>query len=880
MMKGITVKKWLLGIFVLLTTTLMGTSCIMGNDELPDCPPNFEKEALQVTANAFCNDKRIDWEEDSRIGVYLINNEKNSLLQDSTGAPYLFKDKDANIFSPQWISDNFVLTRPVYGITYDAIGIYPYGVSLTDTKSLSISIQDQKKPEMLDIFTAHRTKGITYNTDTIHLDLYRRMSRFLFNLKLTEVNADKSETAADEKLAGATILVDGLPTTGRFALDDDELETSQVQTFQSYMATNGKTGQAIVFPGITKQEVRLQISLPQCPDTLYSFVLDKDLELEACRSYGLDLYLKHIIHPNINQYNIKYRYEGSANKNNVNVNRGSSPVTWGEGDIIRVDENSNFTFSYESDLTVSVRTEDGETLSMASGKPYTLTQINKDITLIISAEEPKPDPDPDPEVKTHKVTYIFQGDANKNNVSVYKNGMTAAWAKEETIVVEDKKDFSFGFRSDLDVTVKVDGKNVQMISGKAYTIPEVTKDIVIVISAEIPVPPAPNRYIVKYIREGKHAQENITVTKGKGQNSFEAWEEKESITVLQGSSFTFKQEKLCTDCTVTTKVKDAALSIGTDGSYTFTNIKENITIIISTDMHHVTYVFDETEEQVKSMVDVKQNGSEWALPIVKMVKTGDDFSFDCGIKAVNKEIARIVYVKENGRDVPVLTDTYTLADIRSDKEIHIRAVRTHTVYYQFEAGSAKPDGFNIAGKGNETVNSWTEGNTHKIIVDAGDNFIFSMNKDLTVTSTGQQFPASTTGGLGYQYTATNVQNDIIITLKTDKPYVSFTMPAGVTCDKNSDFVISGTTFSFKPQYPADKPENRYLLKVGYKKNSESSFTPLEVSNNGFFTIPYSITEDTDINITIVRKPADIKITATIKDWTELKTVPGGVIYPD
>ena len=425
--KKIQIKKWLLYTYLVLAAMLTSTSCVTDNDDLPDCPPAPKTDPLVITAGLHCGNTLIAWEEGNRIGAYLIDNEKEILLQDSLGAPYLLNDAQKGLFLPQWGIGDQVLVRPQPGIVQDAIGIFPYGHSLKDTQSFRLSVQDQSRPQELDVFIPNRTHGITAQTDTVRLDFYRRMSRLVFNLTLTEVKADGTEAEANEKLAGASIRIDGLPVEGTFGLDNGKLETGDPQPFQAYITADGKQGQAIVFPCESTKDVRFLVSLPQCPDTIYSFVLNEDLALKSCQSSTLNLDMKYVYKPEIKKYNVKYRYEGAANKDNVTVTRGESSLPWGEGDIIVVDENSDFRFGYTSNLQVSVRTEDGKTLPMTSGQPYTFNHINNDITVIIYTEEAKPDPDPDPTPKpekTYKVTYRYEGEANANNVRVFKNGMS------------------------------------------------------------------------------------------------------------------------------------------------------------------------------------------------------------------------------------------------------------------------------------------------------------------------------------------------------------------------------------------------------------------------------------------------------------------------
>lgn len=1142
MEKKMKISKWLLYTFLMLASILTGTSCITDNDDLPDCPPAAPKNAPVVTAGLYCNNKLIAWEDESTIGVYLIDNEKECLLQDSLGVAHILNDAEKGLFLPQWGVGDQVLKRPELGVMYDAIGIYPYGVSLKDTKSVSLCVSDQSHPEKLDLFIPRRIHGITADTDTLHLDFYRRMSRLIFNLKLTEVKDGEAEVEADEKLAGASIQVNGLPVDGTFLLENGKLETGDAQSFQAYVTDNGKQGQAIVFPSSSTKDVRFQVSLPQCPDTLYSFVLDKDMVLEACHSHILNLDMKHIYKPQVKQYNVKYRYEGGANKENVTVTRGTSQLPWGEGDIIKVNENGSFTFIYTSALKVSVRTEDSEALPMTSGQAYTFSRINKDVTVIIYTEESKPDPEPE---KTYKVTYRYAGEANSNNVKVYKDGMSTAWAQTETITVKENEDFTFGFNSSMVVSVKTkEGETLSMNSGTPYTFKKVNKDIEIIISAETP------EYAVKYIFQGTYTKDHVTVNKGN--NLSDAWSENKVVYVTEGGDFTFKPSS---DYTVTVKVKDKELPKNTNGSYTVKSIYEDVTIFISTNIHKVTYQYTagtsednvsvykggslseswsketaiwvddntdftfktksehevvvtsnggtlsptqslpkgentfkikditddiiiyigaETKEnifehdviytfqgdasgnttveignapwhisdvktvndgdsfsftatsqytlkitaaltndpgtnvdviksgdtytisnikknvtisisatihnvrfdydgnyvneatvpitkgiapssswspeesgivkvdddksftftnnsdfsisvsgyggtftvasktpytinnikdnitltitasickvtyqfdnastdKVSTWVNVKQNGSSWTAgeDNAKYIATGDNFSFDCSI--ASGTTGRIVYVQENNTDVSSSSNTYTISNIQSDKEIHIKAVKTYTVYYKFADGTTKPSDFKIWKETLSSTNKeeWTTaGESGKVTLDAGSNFSFSINKTFNVTINGAEKTLPNN-----QYTIEKIQEDQVIVLDaSSKLYVTIVDNTGqfdVTYSEHSDYVTSGNGFTITPTLP-DNLKTKYTINVTANKTGSSTTVAVTDNADGSYTVS-GVTENIDINISVIRKAADATITATIQDWTELKTENGGSMYPD
>lgn len=876
MEKRLNIKKWLLGTALLLTSMLAGTSCVMDNDDLPDCPPPTppSKDAPVVTAGLYCNEKLIAWEEGSAIGVYLIDNEKEALLQDSLGAPYILNDVEKGIFLPQWGISDQVIARPPLGAVYDALGIFPYGNALKDTKTASLSVADQSEPEKLDLFIPRRVHSITAETDTIHLDFYRRMSRLLFNLTMTEVGADNTETEANAKLAGASILVNGLPVNGTFALESDKVETDGIQPFQAYMAENGQQGQAIVFPGTSTKDVRFQVSLPQYPDTLYSFVFSEEMILESCRTHTLALDMKYVHKPVIKQYNIKYRYEGAANKDNVTVTRGNNLTAWGEGDIIVVDENSDFTFQYQSSLKVSVRTEDGEVLPMTPGKSYTFSEIQKDITIIIYVEEdpgpgPGPGPGPEPEI-THKVTYRYEGEANANNVTVFKDGMSSNWAQSETITVKDKEDFTFGFRSDMIVSVKTkDGETLSMGSGNPYTFTKVEKDIEIIIHAETP------EYGVKYVFAGEHTEGNVSVEKAISQGSFGSWGKTETVYVREGNDFTFKTNS---DFTVTVKVKGQELPKNADGSYTLKNIYENITVVISTNIHKVTYQY--IGEANKDNVSVYKDTSlsqDWTEKTeVILVDDGADFTF-------GTDSRHELTVAGNGETLsgtPVsgsaTKNTFQLQNVIKDVVVTIGAVTEedllgHKVQYVFTVDATADN--------TDVTFSNTNWDTSDIkFVDDGANFTFTAEGVYTLTVIAKltndyqiDIPVISNGNT---YTLENIKKNVTVYISATTHKVKYTYQ-GNHVDATTVPITAGDN-PWKPETEGEKVVDSnsnftFINKSKYTVTVSGYGSSVYVLSGNPYTLE-NITKDVDLVITanICKVTYEFDNEPSLVKWLDVK----------
>lgn len=531
-------RKWISFFLLSLWTLCSFNACIMDIDnELPDCPPT-EENPVAVTASLYCNGRRVDWPDSSRIGVMLLQSTTGRFVQAPPSKPYFLSDPVAEFFRP--VSAGEAITRPSAGDSYDAIGVYPLSVAVGDDLTAPFSVADQSVPAALDLILARRTVGIENTTDTVHLDFYRQMSRLLFTLSLDEIDAAGTRTEAGDKLAGARIEIDGMDVAAVFSWKDFLLATSDPGIFEARMQAGGQSGEAIVYPRPAGQGVTFRVTLPAHPDTIYTFAMDPSLILAACKAYTFEMKLEYRTGGDTpgpepgSAHNVSYRFEGEANSGNVAVYRDGLSTPWAPGDIVRVADHGSFTFAYDSELDVSIRTAEGKTISLSPGQPYHFEDITADVEIIISAR---------PAPATHRVNYLFEGEANPSNVKVYKHGLYTPWAVGEYVTVPHRGEFSFGYLSGLDkITVRTaDGKTYPVRPDALFTLSDITADITLIISGKTE-PSTTVYHRVTYEYNGELDRENTPVQGTADRMPYPDWEPNQTIFVADNGDFVFRYD--------------------------------------------------------------------------------------------------------------------------------------------------------------------------------------------------------------------------------------------------------------------------------------------------------------------------------------------------
>lgn len=176
---------------------------------------------------------------------------------------------------------------PINGSTVTFRAYYPYK-GLTDYATYPVNVSGQADIADLDLMTAvhNNTDGTVVNSKdkpNVHLDFYHRLSMVMVNLL--------TESGSPIDLAGSTLTIKGMRTTGSYNLTADALTTdaASVTDINIPLAANN-TGRAILLPREAASGVSFEVRTAD--GGLYKANMDAGLELKAGSKYTFNLTLK------------------------------------------------------------------------------------------------------------------------------------------------------------------------------------------------------------------------------------------------------------------------------------------------------------------------------------------------------------------------------------------------------------------------------------------------------------------------------------------------------------------------------------------------------------------------------------------------------------
>lgn len=337
---------------------------------------------------------------------------------------------------------------------------------------------------------------------------------------------------------------------------------------------------------------------------------------------------------------VKYQFEGDANTDNVTVYKNDLTTSWPVGEIIYVDDLTNFSFAYDSQLVVRVSTTDGQTLTLSPGVLHEFTNIMTDITITIAVRK---------EDQSHKVKYQFEGEANASNVKVFKGNLTTSWGTTDDVEIPYGNDFTFGYTSDLaKVAVRVSGgQTCPVTSGEFYTLNNITSDITLIISA-------PTQHRITYEYKGTLDRTKVSV-QGTTEIAYPDWTSDKTLYVAQGDPFIFRYDKqpgYMGDITVTLN-GEVKGDIAQGMNFTLTHVNKDMHFILYDRKHHtVKIVTNLPGQEMSEMSSLVVSGENFELTL----PSGSNF-----------------LVKVNGKILTPVGGKYLLQGVTKDTEILITA---------------------------------------------------------------------------------------------------------------------------------------------------------------------------------------------------------------
>lgn len=264
-------------------------------------------------------------------------------------------------------------------------------------------------------------------------------------------------------------------------------------------------------------------------------------------------------------YKITYELKGDLTIGNITVRQGSSNAPWSSSQTITVKKGENFSFSYNSDLTVRVVLSDGTVVNMSNNVSHTFSNISKDIHIILSANASPTDPDPGPTPPNpvyYKVTYELK-DLSAADLTVTAGNAPNVTLWEETKIVTVQRGSSFTFTyTNINKQVKsvfINDKGITTTaSGTPCTITNINSNQHIILGGEI------NHIVTLMINVPDQIFKSLT-------------------SVYQNGSYKFKIPTLKPGEEILVKIDGVETTVNPDaeGYYTISNITTDRTILIT-----------------------------------------------------------------------------------------------------------------------------------------------------------------------------------------------------------------------------------------------------------------------------------------------------------
>lgn len=245
------------------------------------------------------------WDKDDAIGVYMVNAENNSIVDEVSNYRYVVIDKDNGNFSPD--GENNTAYFPEDG-TVNVVAYYPQG-EVVDNK-LSLDLANQDNQPKIDLMSA-KAENASKSSPTVNLGFKHRLTKLFFEIEIEgDVNTDGIYAAIGNQYTD--IQYDILSDKLSIAEGDEKKDI-----VMKYWNLDGyRFVEAIVLPNDENNSaVDRQLTF-QLNEKIFNATIGSDTKFEAGKKYT---------------YKVKFEQTPSGN---INVSiTGVSIKNWDDGDI-------------------------------------------------------------------------------------------------------------------------------------------------------------------------------------------------------------------------------------------------------------------------------------------------------------------------------------------------------------------------------------------------------------------------------------------------------------------------------------------------------------------------------------------------------------------
>lgn len=187
------------------------------------------------------------WEKGDRIGVYMLANGGDNILE--SNVPYATRAGDGN-----FVGDGGVIRFPENeGQSVDFVAYYPYSAGMTGL-AYSVDVTDQSKQEDIDLMVSNNLTGRT--PESLHTGNNLQFSHVLSQLSVNLKSADNGS------LEGLKITVLGTKTRASLNLKDKSLSDPEGTTdIAAYINKEYTQAEAILVPQTLDAPLRLRLEI-------------------------------------------------------------------------------------------------------------------------------------------------------------------------------------------------------------------------------------------------------------------------------------------------------------------------------------------------------------------------------------------------------------------------------------------------------------------------------------------------------------------------------------------------------------------------------------------------------------------------------------------
>ena len=212
------------------------------------------------------------WDPQDAIGVYMVNAENNSIVDEVSNYRYEVIDKDNGNFSPA--DENNTAYFPDDGTAVNVVAYYPQGDVVENKLSLDLANQDNQPK--IDLMSA-KAENASKSSPTVNLGFKHRLTKLFFKIE------------GDVKTDGINATISNQYTKIQYDILNDKLliadENKQEIAMKYWNSNNSRFTEAIVLPNGENNRAEDRQLTFQLNGKIFKATIGGDTEFKAGKKY-------------------------------------------------------------------------------------------------------------------------------------------------------------------------------------------------------------------------------------------------------------------------------------------------------------------------------------------------------------------------------------------------------------------------------------------------------------------------------------------------------------------------------------------------------------------------------------------------------------------